>query len=63
MKNKLEMMDVTPEWGSFFELAKQLVQSCLAKDQGRELVLEMLEYGKKLDKNSKPLFKHYDKTN
>jgi len=40
----------TPDWGSFFELAKQLVQSGLAKDQGRELVLEMLEYGKKLDK-------------
>ena len=51
MKNKLRTMDVTPEWGALFELAKQLVQNGLAEGQGRELVLEMLEYGKKLDEN------------
>ena len=60
MKNKLEWIEVTPEWGSFFELAKQLVQSGMAKEQGRELVLEMLEYGKKLDENKEVL---NDKTN
>jgi len=51
MKDTERTMDITPEWGSFFELAKQLVQSGMAKEQGRELVLEMLEYGKKLDEN------------
>ncbi len=46
-KNK-KFMELEPNLQSFFELTKQMVKAGMPKD-GQALVLEMLEYGQRLD--------------
>lgn len=43
-------MDITPNYQSIFELCKQLVRSEMDKENGQDLVLEMLEYGQRMDR-------------
>tara|TARA_B110000438_G_scaffold213223_1_gene205419 strand:+ start:1190 stop:1390 length:201 start_codon:yes stop_codon:yes gene_type:complete len=37
-----------PHWPSLFELATQIVRSEIDEDKGRLLVVEMLQYGKRM---------------
>ncbi len=55
MKNKKQnqrIIPVTPHWQSFFELAKQITKEQIATDGGQAVVIEMLEYGQRLDKQT-----------
>jgi hypothetical protein len=45
----METIDTTPEWHGMFRFAIQLVKFELPKDKGQALVVEMLEYGARLD--------------
>lgn len=49
MKTKPRTMDITPNYQSIFELCKQLVRSEMDKENGQDLVLEMLDYGQRMD--------------
>ncbi len=40
---------ITPHWPSMFRLAVQLCRDNLDKDSGRDLVIEMLEFGARLE--------------
>ena len=42
-------MSLEPDWQSFFELAKNIVRTNINEDEGQALVIEMLDYGKRLD--------------
>jgi hypothetical protein len=48
MKNNT-IIELTPDWQQVFELAKGLVRDSIPEDRGRETVLQMLDYGKRLD--------------
>ena len=41
-------VDATPHWPAMFRVAAQLAKDGLGKGQGREVVIEMLEYGERL---------------
>ena len=45
---ELKTMDLTPDYSAIFRFAIHIVKSEIAKDSGQELVVEMLEYGKRL---------------
>tara|TARA_R110002020_G_scaffold330688_4_gene546328 strand:+ start:347 stop:550 length:204 start_codon:yes stop_codon:yes gene_type:complete len=49
MKLKKEW-DITPNYQAVFELCKQLVRSEMDKENGQDLVLEMLGYGQRMDR-------------
>ena len=51
-KQNARIMELTPNWQSFFELSKQIVTAHLPEDAGRSVVLEMLDYGQRLDRQS-----------
>jgi hypothetical protein len=51
-------MDVTPNYQSIFELCKQLVRSEMDKENGQDLVLEMLEYGQRMDAGNQMMQKN-----
>ena len=42
-------IDMTPNWEALFRYATQIVKSELPKDKGQEFVVEMLEYGARLE--------------
>jgi hypothetical protein len=42
-------IDVTPHWPGMFRMAVQLCRDGLEKGEGRELVIEMLEFGARLE--------------
>ena len=47
-KNK-KFMELEPNWQSFFGLAQQIVREEMPESGRQNTVLEMLEYGKRLD--------------
>tara|TARA_R110002020_G_scaffold34480_1_gene104819 strand:+ start:3223 stop:3426 length:204 start_codon:yes stop_codon:yes gene_type:complete len=51
-KQNARIMELTPNWQSFFELSKQIVTAQIPEDAGRSVVLEMLDYGQRLDRQS-----------
>jgi len=42
-------IDVTPHWPGMFRLAVQMCREGLEKGKGRDLVIEMLEFGARLE--------------
>ena len=42
-------MNVEPHWPSMFALAIEVVSKQIDKDCGRDFVIEMLEFGKRLE--------------
>ena len=42
-------VEITPKWESLFAFAETIVKDTITKGQGQSYVLEMLEYGKRLD--------------
>ncbi len=55
MKNKKQnqrIIPVTPHWQSFFELAKQIAKQQIRPDGDQAVVIEILEYGQRLDKQN-----------
>ena len=42
-------MNVVPHWPSMFALAIEVVSKQIDKDCGRDFVIEMLEFGKRLE--------------
>tara|TARA_Y100000310_G_C20523854_1_gene735016 strand:+ start:221 stop:406 length:186 start_codon:yes stop_codon:yes gene_type:complete len=53
MENLPEYVDITPNWQGLFRFAVQLVKSNVAKGDGQALIIEMLEYGARLDEHIK----------
>ena len=45
----LRTIDLTPHWPGMFRLAVQMCRDGLEKGQGRDLVIEMLEFGARLE--------------
>ena len=48
-KKQVGYIDITPDWQGMFRFAIQLVKFELPKDKGQAVVVEMLEYGARLD--------------
>ena len=46
----MKTMNLTPNYQAVFELAKQITSAEIPENEGRELVLEMLNYGQRMDK-------------
>ena len=44
-----DKIDITPHWPGMFRFAIQLCRQGLEIGQGRELVIEMLEFGARLE--------------
>ena len=44
-----ETIDLTPHWPGMFRYAVELCRAGLSKGDGRELVIEMLEFGARLE--------------
>ena len=47
---KTETIDITPNYQSLFNLAKEIVRVHVPSRDGQDFVVEMLEYGKRMDK-------------
>lgn len=47
--NQLDTMDITPNYQGFFSLAIEIAKSQVGKDNGQDLIVEMLEYGQRMD--------------
>ena len=47
----MKTMNVEPAWNSMFGLAVQVVKDGLPKDKGRDFVVEMLEFGGRLNES------------
>ena len=45
---KLETMSCEPHWPSMFDLARRITMSNVPVNEGQALIVEMLEYGKRL---------------
>ena len=43
-------MNITPDWQGMYRHCVQLVKDELPKDHGRDYVVEMLEFGMRLEK-------------
>ena len=52
-KKYLRTIRNEPPWPTMFKYAEQIVRTNVAKDQGREFVLEMLEFGGRCYENLK----------
>jgi hypothetical protein len=46
---EMRTIDLTPHWPGVFRYAVQLCRHGLSEGQGRELVIEMLEFGARLE--------------
>jgi hypothetical protein len=44
-----ETIDITPDWQGVFRFAIQLCRDGMSEDDGSELVIEMLEFGARLE--------------
>ena len=44
-----ETIDLTPHWPGMFRFAVQLCRDGMSEDDGSELVIEMLEFGARLE--------------
>jgi hypothetical protein len=44
-----ETIDLTPHWPGVFSFAVELCRAGLSKGDGRDLVVEMLEFGARLE--------------
>ena len=44
-----KQINCEPHWPALFELATQIVKSKIPEDEGQELVVEMLQFGKRLE--------------
>ena len=58
MKVKNRTVNVEPDWTGMFRFAVQLVRDGLPKEKGRDTVIEMLEFGKRLNEFYKSNDKH-----
>ena len=47
--NEPRTIDITPHWPGMFRLAVQMCREGLEKGKGRDLVIEMLEFGARLE--------------
>tara|TARA_Y100000310_G_scaffold229058_1_gene231416 strand:- start:404 stop:586 length:183 start_codon:yes stop_codon:yes gene_type:complete len=47
-------VDVTPHWPGMFRFAVQLVKDGLSEEEGQALVVEMLEFGARLEAQARP---------
>jgi len=47
--NEPRTIDITPHWPGMFRLAVQMCRDGLEIGQGRDLVIEMLEFGARLE--------------
>ena len=47
--NEPRTIDITPHWPGMFRLAVQMCRDGLEQGQGRDLVIEMLEFGARLE--------------
>lgn len=45
----MKSINLTPNWQQVFDFTIEIVRKEIEKDNGRELVIEMLQYGKRLD--------------
>ena len=46
---EMRTIDLTPHWPGVFRYAVELCRHGLSEGQGRELVIEMLEFGARLE--------------
>ena len=46
---EMRIIDLTPHWPGMFRFAVQLCRDGLSEGQGRDLVIEMLEFGARLE--------------
>jgi hypothetical protein len=49
MPHTPETIDLTPHWPGMFRLAVHMCRDGLEKGKGRDLVIEMLEFGARLE--------------
>ncbi len=50
MKNKpLKTINLEPNWQAMFDVAMNIVKTEIRKEKGMGIVVEMLDYGKRLD--------------
>ena len=47
--NEPRTIDITPHWPGMFRFAVQLCRNGLSEGDGRDLVIEMLEFGARLE--------------
>jgi hypothetical protein len=47
-----EFIEIKPDWQSFFGLAKQIATEKIPEGEGRGVVIEMLNFGQRLDKQN-----------
>ena len=47
-----EFMEIKPDWQSFFELAKRIATEKIPENEGRGVVIEMLNFGQRLDRQN-----------
>jgi hypothetical protein len=47
--NEPRTIDLTPHWPGMFRVAVSMCRNGLEKGQGRDLVIEMLEFGARLE--------------
>ena len=47
--NELRTIDITPHWPGMFRLAVHMCRNGLSEEDGRDLVIEMLEFGARLE--------------
>ena len=55
----MKTMNLEPVWKSMFGLAVQLVKDGLPKDKGRDFVVEMLEFGDRLNEAHEECIKNH----
>ena len=60
-KQLTEFIEITPDWDSMFEFAEEIVRAEIDKDSGQSIVLEILEYGRRLNYEHAKLFKKVNK--
>ena len=58
VKKGYRTVNVEPDWTGMFRFAVQLVRDGLPEEKGRDTVIEMLEFGKRLNEFYKSNDKH-----
>ena len=49
MSTTMRPIDITPDWQGVFRFAVQLCRDSMSEDDGSALVIEMLEFGARLE--------------
>ena len=58
-----EFIELKPNWQSFFELAKQMTAEKIPEGEGQGFIIEMLNYGQQLDRQSNQAAKELEERN